>query len=183
MAQILEKSEPVYLRALEVQDLERTHKWHNDPCLYETLVGPFRYVARSSEEEWLRRKVAYSPDQVNLAICLADTGDHIGNIYLQKIDWMARSAELAIFIGDPGCRSRGYGSSALRQIIGHAFNDLGLLRVYLSVLEDNAVAIRAYEKCGFIVEGRLRKHAFKQGHFKDIVLMGVCVDDMGQGDA
>lgn len=169
--------EPVYLRALEIDDLERTHKWHNDPTLYETLTSAFRYVSRAAEEEWLSKLLAYSNQQISLAICLTDESQQIGNIYLKDIDWVARHAAVAMFIGGPDQRSKGYGQAALHLLIKHAFEDLGLLRLHLLVLEDNQPAIRVYEKCGFVVEGRLRKHVFKGGEFKDVLVMGICADD------
>jgi diamine N-acetyltransferase len=171
----------VYLRALEPADVERTWKWHNDPGLYEMLVSPFRYVSRAAEEEWIRRKAAYSQTEVQLAICLREGDRHIGNIHLTDIDWVVRHAGVGIFIGEEEHWSKGYGQQALRLILRHAFNDLGLHRVHLVVLDGNDRAIRAYEKCGFVVEGRLRQHAFKQGKFRDLILMGICVDDPGRG--
>jgi hypothetical protein len=36
-----EMSDDVYLRALEISDLEQCHRWHNDMALYETLGGTF----------------------------------------------------------------------------------------------------------------------------------------------
>lgn len=171
--------EDIYLRALDVSDVERTWKWHNDSGLYEMLVNPFRYVSRGAEEEWIRRKLAYSQTELQLAICLKESHQHIGNINLRDIDWTARIAQVGIFIGEAEHRSKGYGSQALRLMLRHAFNDLGLLRLYLTVFEDNQCAIRAYQKCGFVVEGRLRKHAYKLGQFKDLILMGICMGDPG----
>jgi RimJ/RimL family protein N-acetyltransferase len=167
----------VYLRALEDEDLDRVYGWHNDPDLYESLHGAFRYVSRLTVQEWLRNKQSYSPDQVNLAICSTDDGRHIGNVYLRDIDWIARHGELAIFIGKPGDRQKGYGSAALQLLVRHAFVDLGLRRVYLFVLAENGPAIRTYERSGFAVEGTLRRHSFKHGQFMDTVIMGMCLDE------
>lgn len=169
----------VYLRALESSDLDRTWKWHNDSGLYDMLVSPFRYVSRAAEEEWIRRKAAYAQTEIQLAICLTEGDQHIGNIHLTDIDWVARHAGVGIFIGEEEHWSKGYGQQAMRLILRHAFSDLGLRRVYLTVLDDNPRAIRAYEKCGFVVEGRLRQHAYKRGKFRDLVFMGVCVGDPG----
>lgn len=169
--------EQVYLRALDLNDLERTLKWHNDRDLYRSLVGTFRYVSRSAEEEWLRKLLAYSSTQLGLAICLAETSQHIGNIYLKDIDWVVRQATLDVLIGEIGQRGKGYGQAAMRSLIGHAFEDLSLLRLHLTVLEDNVAAIKLYEKCGFVVEGRFRRHAFKNGQFKDVLAMGLCAAD------
>jgi len=170
----------VYLRALEPSDLDRTWKWHNDSGLYEMLVNPFRHVSRAAEEEWIRRKAAYAQTEIQLAICLQEGDQHIGNIHLTDIDWVARHAGVGIFIGEEEHWSKGYGRQAMRLILRHAFNDLGLRRAYLTVLDDNPRAIRAYEKCGFVVEGRLRQHAYKRGQFRDLIFMGICVDDPGR---
>jgi RimJ/RimL family protein N-acetyltransferase len=120
-----------------------------------------------------------SPQQVNLAICLAKQAQHIGNIYLRDIDWIARNAELHIFIGDAQQRNKGYGRVAVQQLIDYAFRDLGLYRVYLFVLADNQAAIRTYAACGLQHEGVLRGHAFKQGAFKDVSVMGICNETVG----
>jgi len=173
--------EPVYLRALELDDLERTYKWHNDPELYKTLVGPFHYVSRATEEEWLRKKQAYSPQEVNLAICVTENSQHIGNFYIRDIDWIARNAALNILIGEPTERGKGYGSMALRLVVKYAFQDLGLNRLWLAILEDNEASLRHVKKCGFIMEGKLRKHAFKDGKFKDLVVFGICASDIPSG--
>ena len=164
---------PIVLRALEEADLERTHRWHNDPELYSRLVNPFRFVSRTAELEWLRRKAGYSANEINLAICLRATGEHIGNIYLGEIDWVSRRAFLGIFIGSPEHRGKGYGQEAMRQVLAHAFADLHLNRVFLEVLVDNAPAIKVYERCGFAVEGRLRSHVFKNGSYQDVLVMGI----------
>ncbi len=177
-------SEPrIVLRALEEGDLDRTHRWHNEPALYSLLVSPFRFVSKAAELDWLRRKLTYSVNELNLAICLRGNGEHIGNIYLNQIDWVSRRALLGIFIGSPEHRRKGYGQEALRQLVAHAFNDLNLRRIFLEVLADNAAAIKVYEACGFAVEGRLRKHAFKEGAYRDILLMGINKDIAGKGEA
>jgi RimJ/RimL family protein N-acetyltransferase len=173
--------EPVYLRALELGDLERTHRWHNDPGLYETLVGPFRHVSQAAEEEWLRRKVAYAQQEVNLAICLVVDSRHIGNAYLRSVDWVARHGEVSLFIGEAGERAKGYGTAALHLLVRHAFRDLGLLRLYALILADNRPSLRMCEKCGFAVEGRLRRHAYKAAEFKDLLVVGLLQQDLPTG--
>ena len=171
--------EPVYLRSLEMEDLARIHRWHNDAELYDSLVPPHRFVSATAVEQWLRQRIAYSTKEVALAICVSANSEHIGNIYLRNIDWVARHAILGIFIGDRAHQSKGYGPTAIRLVMRHAFENLGLLRLSLRVIADNERAVKAYEKCGFQVEGRLRRHAYKDGQFKDVLYMGVCAGDIG----
>jgi len=167
------KQPRVYLRALDEQDLERTLRWHNDPELYRTLVDGFRLVSKISEHEWLAKRTSYSPSEVNLAICLSPGDKHIGNIYLRPINLVSRHAVLGIFIGEQAHRGHGYGHQAISQALTHAFDDLGLERVYFEVLPDNKKAIQLYERVGFKTEGRLRNHVFKEGKFKDVLVMGI----------
>jgi len=171
--------EPVYLRALQAGDLEQVNKWHNDRSLYATLLSPFRHVSKAGTEEWLANKQKLF-SEINLAICCTDNSQHIGNIYVRDIDLTARHGELHILIGESDQRNKGYGQSAVRQLIAHAFRDLGLHRLYLYVIEGNDAATRAYEKCGFLTEGVLRAHTFKDGRFLNVIVMGLCANEAHQ---
>jgi RimJ/RimL family protein N-acetyltransferase len=52
-----------------------------------------------------------------------------------------------------------------------------LHRVALTVFEFNTRAIRAYEKCGFVVEGRAREAILRDGHYWDEIHMSVLADE------
>jgi len=163
----------VYLRSLEVTDIEKCHKWHNDHDLNRYFGSAFRFVSHFSEEEWIRKKVAYSLTEINLAICLTSTQEHIGNAYIRDINWVNRNAEIHIFIGEKNLRGRGYGTAALHLIIKHCFYDINLERLYLHVFKENIAAIKCYLKTGFVVEGTLKRHYFKDYEFKDVMILGL----------
>ena len=58
-------------------------------------------------------------------------------------------------------------------MLEYAFNVLKLHRLSVRVVEYNTRAIRAYQKCGFVVEGREREAAFVDGIWHDDVVMGI----------
>jgi RimJ/RimL family protein N-acetyltransferase len=62
-------------------------------------------------------------------------------------------------------------------MLEHAFERLGLHRVGLSVFSYNERAIRAYEKAGFVIEGRLRDAILRDGRYFDEVQMGALARD------
>lgn len=66
-----------------------------------------------------------------------------------------RSCNFRIALAQAG-RDRGLGTEALRLIVGHGFEQLGLHRISLKVFAFNPRARRVYEKAGFVVEGVLR---------------------------
>lgn len=166
-------NEPAYLRALEPEDVERTHKWHNSAELYHSLGSPFYYVSKHAEKAWLEQKSKFSEKEINLAICTKESSEHVGNIYLRNIDWLARIAELHLFIGEPSVRRQGLGSCAVRQLLAYAFNTLNLWKIHLRVISSNEQAISLYYKAGFIKEGELIKHVFKNGKYSNLSLMGL----------
>jgi RimJ/RimL family protein N-acetyltransferase len=61
---------------------------------------------------------------------------------------------MAIAIFDRNSVGRVLGSEAISLVLGHAFDTLRLHRIGIRVLSYNHRAIRAYEKCGFVLEAR-----------------------------
>jgi RimJ/RimL family protein N-acetyltransferase len=156
-----------------MQDLPRIHAWHNDLEIFESLSGTFKPSSSQALESWLQAKQTWSDHEINCAICLSDTGEHIGNIYLRDLNWVARRGELHIYIGERANRGLGYGEDAVRTLLQYAFSCLGLHRIFLSVMADNASAIRMYERCGFEREGILSEHLFKGNAHRDVLVMGL----------
>ena len=96
----------------------------------------------------------------------------IGTCRLLNINWIHRSAELKMRIGDAANQGAGYGNEAVRLLCEFGFTDLNLHRIYLHVFADNQRAIRAYEKSGFAQEGVMREAAYIHGAWSDAVVMG-----------
>ncbi|MCU0513170.1 MAG: GNAT family N-acetyltransferase [Anaerolineae bacterium] len=84
-----------------------------------------------------------------------------------------QSAMIAIGIGDPEYRGQGYGSDALRLILAYGFRELNLHRIGLNVFAYNTTAIRAYERVGFVLEGRRRQSILRDGQRFDELQYGI----------
>lgn len=100
-------------------------------------------------------------------------GRYIGGIRLHGISEADRHARLALGIFDRRFWSHGYGTEAIRLTLRYGFAQMCLHRVDLVVLEYNARAIRAYEKCGFRREGVLRDNALVDGVWYDDIVMAI----------
>ncbi|MGB9522024.1 MAG: GNAT family N-acetyltransferase, partial [Anaerolineales bacterium] len=97
----------------------------------------------------------------------------IGDIALMNIDWRNRSAELGISIGEKSFWNKGCGSDAIKLFLKHCFDTLNLERIFLRVHQTNQRAIRAYQKCGFIQEGLLRRAEYKNGTYLNVLIMAI----------
>jgi RimJ/RimL family protein N-acetyltransferase len=58
-------------------------------------------------------------------------------------------------------------------LLDHAFGEMRLERVFLTVSPSNARAIRSYEKVGFSREGVLRHAYWHHGAWVDALLMSI----------
>lgn len=142
-------AEGIVLRELARDDLPRIRSWRASRELYGWLAGDYQPSSVEDEEAWFSRYQANRASERRFALCIADSAEHIGNVYLLAIDPQKRCAEFHIFIAAPAHRGKGYGEAALRAALAVAFGDLRLERVRLRVLADNAPALALYEKAGF----------------------------------
>ena len=162
------------LRGAEKDDLPLFLAWVND---LEVTVGItiFLPMAMWEEEVWFENLSKRSPAERPLAIEMRDGDDWrlIGNSGFHDIDTVMRSAEVGIMLGDKSIWNQGYGTEVMQLLLKHGFETLNLNRIQLHVYEGNRWAIRAYEKVGFIHEGRKREAHYKNGRYEDIFIMSV----------
>ena len=160
------------LREIEKRDLKSINKWRNCKQLIDCLGAPFRYISAEIDEIWYEN---YQKNRQTTVRCsIVDEKDEImGLISLTSIDAINKSAELHIMIGELSNHGKGLGTFAVKEILSHAFNNLNLNKVELSVLENNKKAIALYEKCGFQFEGVKRKSVYKNGEYFDLHLYSI----------
>jgi RimJ/RimL family protein N-acetyltransferase len=165
----------IYLRPLELTDLERCQRWFNDPDVRQFLDS-VRPISQEAERAFLEKAVgrAASPDaDLIMAIALKQDDRHIGNAGLHHINLVDRNAEFGIAIGEKDCWGKGCGTEAARLMVGYAFDTLNLHRVYLRVHDINPRGLSAYEKVGFRREGVFRQALYRHGSYHDVIFMGL----------
>jgi RimJ/RimL family protein N-acetyltransferase len=165
--------ERVRLRPLRLEDAVLETRWSADPdvvhWLHRSEDGPGQRT-RAEVEQKIRAVLA-DPTEARFIIETHE-GVPIGDVGLLGIHPHGR-AELSVRLGEKAYWSRGYGTDAIRCLLGLAFGGLGLRRVTLITDADNARGIRCYEKCGFQHEGVLRGHRLRYGEPLDMVAMAV----------
>jgi RimJ/RimL family protein N-acetyltransferase len=73
----------------------------------------------------------------------------------------------------PAEQGKGYGAEAVKWALDWAFQTAGLHRVSIGCFSFNEGARRLYERLGFVVEGRTREAAWKNGGWHDLIEMGM----------
>ncbi|MBI4322608.1 MAG: GNAT family N-acetyltransferase [Chloroflexi bacterium] len=164
------RGDKVLLRALERSDVERCHRWFNDPAVVEYL--PATYPVSMAQEQAIIERQTASSDDLYLAI-EAENGQHIGSTGLHRINRRCLNAELRIAIGEKEYWGKGYGTDAVKALSAFGFDQMNLHKVYLYVFDFNLRGIACYRRCGFRQEGAWREHHYYGGKYCDVLTMGL----------
>lgn len=161
----------IYLRLMTNEDTDNIIRWRNKEEVRENFIyqKPF---TKAGHENWIKTMID-TGKAVQMMIVLADGDRPIGSVYLRDIDMEHKKAEYGIFIGEPDCFSKGYGTEAAELMTEYAFSRLGLHKIMLRVYADNVRAIKSYEKAGFVQEAYLKEDVLIGGKYRDIVLMAM----------
>ena len=76
------------------------------------------------------------------------------------------------------CVVRSWRESDAESITRHAFATHELNRIYAMPYEWNQASFRVLEKSGYVLEGRLRRAAYKDGQVIDQLLYAVTREDL-----
>ncbi|MDK1378368.1 MULTISPECIES: GNAT family protein [unclassified Sinorhizobium] len=152
-------------------DIETRFLLGSDPDIAE-MFGVSREDVRPITRERAAGWVSNLVEQPHAWI-IEIQGTCAGEIRLDRVDQHDRRASMAIGIFNSALLGHGFGSEAIHLLLRHAFGPMGLHRIGIRVLSYNERAIRAYEKCGFVVEGREREAAFVNGTWHDDIMMGL----------
>ena len=158
------------LRPIEKKDLRKLNEWKNNEEVFQYLGGGYMPVSIDVQEKWLEDMMDTTGKHKRFLI--EDmSGKSIGMIGLYGINWIHRTCELGIFIGETCERRKGYGREAYFLIENFAARYLNLRKIKATVVEDNHAAVVMYEKLGFVKAGRLVEERFINGSYHSVYLM------------
>lgn len=168
----------VYLRAFESDDLSLLNKWHNDNEINQLTCGNSYFVSSFYDKQWIEEKMLNNNENVYCAICEKQTSKMIGYLSLNHIDYRNSKAVWGgIIIGDKQSRSKGYASNATFLILKYAFEELGLNKITGYWQESHNTSIVLGQMMGFKKEGVLRGDVFKDGNYKNVVIMSILKEE------
>jgi len=144
--------------------------------LPKTMESFVKYIQRNDGSSYIVYSICIEEER-NDGNGLKFGKKHIGNIALQQINWINRSAELAIIIGEKDYHGKGIATFAVNCMLYHAFVKMGLHRVWSGTSEENKGMQRVFEKCGFDDEATFREAKWSNGKFVHIRGFGILGDE------
>ena len=140
---------------------ERERRWRGPKAFPSILSDIYVYISS-----------AKAHDRLILAIEIEKK--HVGNIALYPIDWVHRNAELSILIGGLH-QNKGYGSRAINLVTRHAFESMGMCRVWAE--SPNPAFGKLMVRLKWFYEGMKREAFLLDGLRVDIHCWGLLAKD------
>lgn len=159
----------VILRPLREEDAEFFAHWYSvpevmfecgfhEPTTLEAELGNIRQP-EAADRDW------YAVTDLS--------GRIVGETGLLRMWPYWFTTDLTIIIPDPADQGKGYGSEAVRLMLGRAFSHYNMNRVAIGVVALNKPALSFYERIGFKQEGIQEQGYFYDGTFSDFIMMRI----------
>ena len=155
-------------------DIDLIKSWFNNPVLNKYTSHKNKYMEYMDVVEYINKLDKCTDIKLWF---IFNPYQHIGNISLQQIDYVNRSAEIAWMISEQGKRA---GTEAGRQVIDYAFNVLNLNRVWCGCVKENIGMVKVAEKLGMKQEGISREAFFLDGRYTDIINFGILKEEWNE---
>ena len=169
----------VVLRPLRADDKDRLLAWRNSP-----EVAAYMYTDHEiGEVEHARWFAGIKGDQRRAYWIVEMDGRPVGLANFYDIDRKNRRCAWAYYLADPAVRGRGVGGFVEYVMIGKAFEDLGLQKLWCEVLASNTGVLRMHQRFGFREEARFLRHVLKNGMLEDVVGLGLLKEEWAEARA
>lgn len=104
---------------------------------------------------------------------LKETGETIGACMLHHWAPDHRRAELGYFLHHQQFMGKGYATEAVDFVLNYGFNTLNLHRIEALVGPTNEASLAIVRRFGFLQEGHLKEHYYRDGVFEDSLVFGL----------
>lgn len=167
------RTERLHLRPVREEDWHALYKCISDPVVM-AYEPPLTYEQRC---QWVDNCITSG---AFWSVCLADTGEIIGNIYLgrgEQDNW-----EVGYMLQSRYQR-QGYAAEAIGPLVCRAFHIEKAHRVYAFCNGDNAASWKLLERLGFRREGLIKQNIyFRKGDdgkpvWQDTLIYGVLQEE------
>ena len=156
------------LRPLDVSDVDAWYSYLSMPSVVRDTSWNLKSVTDLGPlVEWYNAEDPSSA--IRFAISPVSDESIVGTIGFHTISPVNRTAEIAYDI-HPAYWRRGIGFACCTTVADWGLRKRGYVRVQATTMETNVPSIRLLEKCGFLLEGKLRSYRLVRGEPRDFFM-------------
>ena len=165
------------LRLLRLGDLDPYFELvqRNRERLADRFVGTVSRTKTLEEaQEFVEEMIKHTISNTYFPYVIIDDNEDriIGFIDLKNIDWDIPKTQIGFYI-DEDHEGKGIISKAVSKIIDYCFDEKGFEKLFMRIHPENLAAQKVAEKCGFELEGTIRKdYKTPSGKLVDLLYYG-----------
>lgn len=160
----------VTIREWKESDAEALAELLNDKSILDNLRDGLPYPYTVSDALWYINSCLSADKSNTFCFAIVYNGKVVGSIGIFRQDNIHfKTAELGYYVGVEHW-GKGITTEAVRLACKHVFDNTDIVRIYAEPFAENTASCRVLEKNGFVLEGILRKNAFKNGVSRDMKL-------------
>ena len=176
------------LRALKAEDIPVWRDWFNSAEVTRNMNKGMFPVSEERQRE-IFDSLVRSRSDVQLGVVLKEgkgragsdpyggdgyeEGSLVGIVGIHKIDWIHRTGDMSIVIGEARCRGRGVGTEAIALMTAHGFEKLNLRKITAGMWATNEGSRRSFEKNGYLHEATIKESFFCESGYVDEYRLGI----------
>lgn len=164
---VLRRATPLAEDEKRALDAERARFGLFFPALEPALVGPPLHDAFAREVD----RLWASGEEYAYALRQRADGAFVGHASVHALSFEHERAEIAYWVTEK-CAGQGFASEAVGTLEAHLFAR-GFHRVEIRCDALNESSRKVAERCGYVLEGRLREHMRRRdGTYRDSLVFG-----------
>ena len=159
----------IKLRDFSENDISSIARFANNANVSNYLTSSMPYPYTTEDAKWWV-EIGSKEGEVFKAIDL--NGECVGSIGVHRgITEHKFSGEIGFWLAEEYW-GQGYTTEAVSKMTSYIFNETDIVRLYARVFSPNKASMLVLEKCGYVLEGILKKEIFKNGEFYDDHIYG-----------
>lgn len=160
------------LRPIQESDLKTVFDWRNSERIRSVSYRDHEITW----EEHLRWFDSLENNEERKTFVFETGGRPVGTVNFVDIDSKNKRCRWGFYLGEEDLK-KGTGTQMGIHALDYAFSDLYLEKVCAETFDFNESSIAYHLKLGFLREGLLKKHQFKNGELKDLIIFGLLKED------
>lgn len=160
----------VTIREWQESDAKALSMLLNDKRVMDNLRDGLPFPYTETDALYYINSCISADKNEQFCFAIVNNGKVVGSIgVFRQGNIHFRTAELGYYIGVEHW-GKGITTEAVRLVCKHVFDNTDIVRIYAEPFAENIGSCRVLEKNGFVLEGIMRKNAFKNGVLRDMKL-------------
>jgi RimJ/RimL family protein N-acetyltransferase len=138
-----------------------------------------RVATRKLFEESAEKRPGPATLEFDLAIARREDDLMVGGINVHEADQVNGTFSYGVGVG-PEHKGNGYAAEAVLLVLRFMFDERLFQKCEARVYDYNSASLSLHRKLGFTEEGRLRRHLFSAGEYRDELIFGMTAEEFRQ---